>query len=82
MRFYNQSHQYYCGVDLHARSMYINVLDAHGKTVFDRNLPVDPTGRTPYSCLAPPRLRGLLREDTPGTTASRTIPVHPKFVEV
>jgi hypothetical protein len=21
MRFYDQSHQYYCGVDLHARSM-------------------------------------------------------------
>jgi hypothetical protein len=23
MRFYNQQHQYYCGIDLHARSIYI-----------------------------------------------------------
>ena len=23
MRFYNQSHAFYCGVDLHARSMYL-----------------------------------------------------------
>ncbi len=28
MRFYNQPHQYYCGVDLHARSMYLHIVDA------------------------------------------------------
>ena len=26
MRFYNQQHKYYCGIDLHARSMYICVV--------------------------------------------------------
>ena len=30
MRFYNQQHQFYCGVDLHARTMYLCVLDAAG----------------------------------------------------
>ena len=27
MRFYNQPHAAYCGVDLHARTMYLHVLD-------------------------------------------------------
>src|SRR4051794_4234809 len=27
MRFYNQQHRFYCGVDLHARSMYLCVRD-------------------------------------------------------
>jgi hypothetical protein len=27
MRFYTQQHRYYCGVDLHARSLYVCVLD-------------------------------------------------------
>jgi transposase len=43
MRFYNQPHRFYCGVDLHARSMFTHVLDAAGTTVFDRDLPADPT---------------------------------------
>ena len=38
MRCYNQPHRFYCGVDLHARSLYIHVLDARGKTVLDRDL--------------------------------------------
>jgi transposase len=42
MRFYNQPHAYYCGVDLHARSMYTHILDAQGKTLFDRDLPACP----------------------------------------
>jgi transposase len=42
MRFYNQQHQYYCGVDLHARSMYLHVLDQQGQTRFDRDLPAGP----------------------------------------
>ena len=39
MRCYNQSHRFYCGVDLHARSLYAHVLDAKGQTVLDRDLP-------------------------------------------
>jgi transposase len=42
MRFYNQAHRFYAGVDLHARSMYTHVLDERGKTVLERNLPAGP----------------------------------------
>ena len=38
MRFYNQSHQYYCGVDLHARTLYLCILDANGAIVFHQEL--------------------------------------------
>ena len=27
MRVYKTQHSYYCGVDLHARSLFVNVLD-------------------------------------------------------
>jgi hypothetical protein len=27
MRFYNTSHQYYCGIDLHTKMMYICILN-------------------------------------------------------
>ena len=39
---YNQQHQFYCGVDLHARSMFAHVLDRKGKTVFAEDLPAGP----------------------------------------
>src|SRR4029078_5035100 len=41
-RCYTGQHRFYCGVDLHARTMYTHVLDASGKTVFERDLPADP----------------------------------------
>jgi transposase len=31
MRFYTQQHDFYCGIDLHARSMYLCILDRDGK---------------------------------------------------
>jgi transposase len=42
MRFYKQQHRFYCGVDLHARSMFTHVLDADGQTVFETDLPAGP----------------------------------------
>jgi transposase len=42
MRFYNQQHSFYCGVDLHARSLFTHILDERGKTVFEKNLPAHP----------------------------------------
>ncbi len=41
MRFYNQPHRFYCGVDLHARCMYLCVLDHASQTVLHRNYPAD-----------------------------------------
>ena len=33
MRFYTGQHQHYCGIDLHARTLYLCVLDAEGAWV-------------------------------------------------
>jgi transposase len=42
MRFYEGQHRFYCGVDLHARSMHVCVLDHAGSVVFDKNLASRP----------------------------------------
>ena len=42
MRFYTQTHQHYCGIDLHARSMYACILDQAGTIVLHRNMPANP----------------------------------------
>ena len=42
MRFYTQQHQYYCGIDLHARSMYLCILDQNGAIVLHRNMAAAP----------------------------------------
>src|SRR5574341_2552521 len=42
MRFYTKSHRYYCGIDLHARRMYICILDADGQIRVHRNGPATP----------------------------------------
>ena len=39
MRFYTNQHRYYCGIDLHARTMYVCVLDQAGAVIIHRNLP-------------------------------------------
>jgi transposase len=41
MNFYTGVHPYYCGVDLHARTMYLCILDEHGQIVLHRNLPTE-----------------------------------------
>ena len=42
MRFYNQPHQFYCGIDLHARTLYLCILDAAGKKVLHKEVPSEP----------------------------------------
>ncbi len=42
MRFYTKQHRYYCGIDLHARSMYVCVLDQAGEKVVHRKIPSTP----------------------------------------
>src|SRR5262245_24458528 len=42
MRFYNQSHRFYCGIDLHARCVYLCVLDQAGNIVLHKDLPAEP----------------------------------------
>lgn len=42
MKFYNQQHQYYCGIDLHARKMYVCIINQKGKPVLHENIKTDP----------------------------------------
>ena len=42
MRFYTQPHQWYCGIDLHARTMYVCILSWDGEIVLHRNMKTTP----------------------------------------
>lgn len=41
MNFYTGQHKFYCGIDLHARKMYLCVLDEKGEVQLDRNMNTD-----------------------------------------
>lgn len=38
MNFYTQQHKYYCGIDLHAKTMYLCILNQEGNLVLQRNI--------------------------------------------
>jgi len=42
MRFYVKQHTYYCGVDLHARSLYVCIIDQSGEIVKHKNIDATP----------------------------------------
>ena len=42
MRLYTHEHKFYCGIDLHARSMYLCILDQHGETKLHSNMKAEP----------------------------------------
>jgi transposase len=42
MRFYTQQHPFYCGIDLHARTMYVCILDQSGEILVHRNMKTTP----------------------------------------
>ncbi len=42
MRFYTKQHKFSCGIDLHARTMYLCILDQKGKIVLHRDIKTDP----------------------------------------
>ncbi len=42
MRFYTHQHQHYCGIDLHARTMYLCVMDTSGAVLLHKNIRSDP----------------------------------------
>jgi len=52
MRFYPQQHQFYCGIDLHARTMYLCLLNRDGEILVHRNMKTRPdtflTAIAPY----------------------------------
>ena len=54
MKFYTKQHNYYCGIDLHARSMYVCILDSKGQVKLHKNLKTSPDALMkaikPYHC--------------------------------
>src|SRR5215475_4265996 len=42
MRFYTNQHPFYCGIDLHARSMYVCILSHDGDVLLHRNMKAAP----------------------------------------
>ena len=42
MNFYVKQHKYYCGVDLHARSLYVCIIDKEGEVVKHKNIDATP----------------------------------------
>ena len=39
MRFYTKAHKHYCGIDLHARTMYVCILSSEGAVLLHQDLP-------------------------------------------
>lgn len=42
MKFYTTLHKYYCGIDLHARLLYVCILDERGNKVVHQKIKADP----------------------------------------
>ena len=42
MRFYSKQHKHYCGVDLHAHTMYVCIIDQEAKIVKQKNIKSSP----------------------------------------
>jgi transposase len=42
MNFYNSIHPYYCGIDLHARTLYVCIIDQDGNICLHKEIAADP----------------------------------------
>jgi transposase len=42
MKFYIKQHEYYCGIDLHARCLYLCILNQAGEIVLHKNIKANP----------------------------------------
>jgi len=42
MRFYTKTHPFYCGIDLHARSLYVCIIDHEANVLRHREIPANP----------------------------------------
>jgi len=42
MRFYTKQHRYYCGIDLHAKTMYLCIINQRGTILLHRNIKAKP----------------------------------------
>ena len=42
MKFYTKIHKSYCGIDLHAKKMFLCILDGEGTILLHRNINCNP----------------------------------------
>jgi len=42
MRFYNRQHKHYCGIDLHAKTMYVCIINQAGETLLHADMKTAP----------------------------------------
>ena len=68
MRFYTLQHRFYCGIDLHARTLSLHILDAHGQTVLAVTLPASPQA---FLAAVAPFRDGLVVGQTPSAGTQR-----------
>jgi len=43
MKFYTKTHKHYCGIDLHARCLYVCILDQSGNILIHKNIKANPS---------------------------------------
>ena len=58
MRFYTNQHQFYCGIDLHARRMEVCILPQEREIILHRNMKASP--ETFLKAMAPYREEGVV----------------------
>jgi len=58
MKFYKQQRQFYCGVDLHAKTMHFCLVDQASEVLLHRNLPAQPDRF--FSSVAPYRRQDMV----------------------
>lgn len=42
MNFYHSTHRHYCGIDLHARSLYVCIIDQQGEVLLHKEIKARP----------------------------------------
>ena len=42
MKFYTNTHPYYCGIDLHARLLYVCIIDGKGEVLVHKKIKDPP----------------------------------------
>ncbi|MBU8869793.1 MAG: hypothetical protein KOO60_02850 [Gemmatimonadales bacterium] len=73
MRFFTDPHQNYCGIDLHARSMYLCVQNREGKIVFHRNMQARPVISKSHPRVSLPKIQTPQKNTQPGAAVATTL---------
>jgi hypothetical protein len=75
MRFYNRQHQFYCGIDLHARLLAVCVLDQAGNVVCQTQIAADKQllldTLAPFRTAAPTAMPLIFGAPPPGCPSMR-----------